>query len=211
MGVYNTIGNRYCHTDCSFSDGMVYTSNPAKCKCEITGEYHYFGDECNITKEQRLNYENRIRPINNEIYADKEKDIKAGSITVKGFDSLVNALKVLLDNHYKILIKKDGFNKYNESTLLTIEYYTEHKEPDKVVQEAYHDYLVNKALTNSQNKSNKTDSVTLNDITRIATIPHTEINNIDLSISGSVTDDAVMGSTITNSPKISDKITYTEG
>lgn len=149
--------NRLCHTDCPFSDGLVYASNPPKCKCELTGEYHFFGDECNV-KESDTN----VKPINNNIYADKEKDIKVGSITVKGFDSLVNALKVLLDNHYKILIKKDGFNKYNESTLLTIEYYTEPKESDKVAQEAYHDYLVNKALTNSQS-----NSTTINNITDI--------------------------------------------
>ena len=102
----NTVRTRHCHTDCPYSDSMVYASNPPKCKCEITGEYHYFGDICNITKEQRSNYDNKIKSINNDIYANKEDDIKVGSITVKGFDSLVNVLKILIDNHYKILIKK---------------------------------------------------------------------------------------------------------
>ena len=32
---------------CPLTDGMCYTSNPPKCKCTITGEYHYYADECN--------------------------------------------------------------------------------------------------------------------------------------------------------------------
>ena len=85
--------------------GFTYTSNPPKCKCIITGEYHFYNETCNVPDPISFSVND------NEIYANKEEDIKVGSITVKGFDSLVNTLKILLDNHYKILIKKDGFNK----------------------------------------------------------------------------------------------------
>lgn len=32
---------------CPFNDGMCYTSNPPKRKCTITGEFHFYDDECN--------------------------------------------------------------------------------------------------------------------------------------------------------------------
>ena len=31
---------------CSFTDGMCYTSNPPKVRCTLTGNYHYYEDEC---------------------------------------------------------------------------------------------------------------------------------------------------------------------
>lgn len=32
---------------CPHTDGLCYTSMPPQCRCNITGEYHYYGDECN--------------------------------------------------------------------------------------------------------------------------------------------------------------------
>ena len=32
---------------CPHTDGLCYTSLPPKVRCNITGEYHYYGDECN--------------------------------------------------------------------------------------------------------------------------------------------------------------------
>ena len=34
--------------NCSFTDGLCYTSNPPKVKCTITGEFHGYGDTCNV-------------------------------------------------------------------------------------------------------------------------------------------------------------------
>ena len=32
---------------CPYTDGCCYTSLPPKVKCNITGEFHYYNDECN--------------------------------------------------------------------------------------------------------------------------------------------------------------------
>lgn len=39
---------------CPFTDGMCYTSNPPKRKCDITGEFHYYDDECNCEYSRLL-------------------------------------------------------------------------------------------------------------------------------------------------------------
>ena len=31
---------------CEHTDGLIYTSNPPKVKCTITGEYHFTHNEC---------------------------------------------------------------------------------------------------------------------------------------------------------------------
>lgn len=33
---------------CEYRDGSIYTSNPPKYKCTITGEYHLALDDCNV-------------------------------------------------------------------------------------------------------------------------------------------------------------------
>lgn len=33
--------------NCVYTDGCVYTSLPPQVKCIITGEFHYYNDECN--------------------------------------------------------------------------------------------------------------------------------------------------------------------
>ena len=33
--------------NCPYTDGLCYTSLPPQVRCNITGEYHYYGDECN--------------------------------------------------------------------------------------------------------------------------------------------------------------------
>ena len=33
--------------NCPNTDGLCYTSLPPQVRCNITGEYHYYGDECN--------------------------------------------------------------------------------------------------------------------------------------------------------------------
>ena len=39
---------------CPFTDGVCYTSNPPKRKCIITGEFHYYDDECNCEYSRLL-------------------------------------------------------------------------------------------------------------------------------------------------------------
>lgn len=39
---------------CPFNDGMCYTSNPPKRKCTITGEFHFYDDECNCEYSRLL-------------------------------------------------------------------------------------------------------------------------------------------------------------
>ncbi len=34
--------------NCHFTDGMIYTSNPPKVKCDFTGEYHDRNDLCSV-------------------------------------------------------------------------------------------------------------------------------------------------------------------
>ena len=51
---------------CSYTDGCCYTSMPPQVKCTITGEFHYYDDECNC-EEARLqsafkNIEVRVEP-----------------------------------------------------------------------------------------------------------------------------------------------------
>lgn len=36
---------------CPHADGLCYTSMPPQCRCNITGEYHYYGDECNCNDD----------------------------------------------------------------------------------------------------------------------------------------------------------------
>lgn len=33
---------------CKYNDGAVYTSNPPKYRCSVTGEYHLALDDCNV-------------------------------------------------------------------------------------------------------------------------------------------------------------------
>lgn len=33
---------------CKYNDGVVYTSNPPKYRCSVTGEYHLALDDCNV-------------------------------------------------------------------------------------------------------------------------------------------------------------------
>lgn len=33
---------------CKYNDGSVYTSNPPKYRCSVTGEYHLALDDCNV-------------------------------------------------------------------------------------------------------------------------------------------------------------------
>ena len=33
---------------CEHTDGLIYTSNPPKVKCNFTGEYHDTRDDCNV-------------------------------------------------------------------------------------------------------------------------------------------------------------------
>lgn len=34
--------------NCDKTDGLCYTSDPPQVKCTITGEFHYYDDECNV-------------------------------------------------------------------------------------------------------------------------------------------------------------------
>ena len=34
--------------DCGKTDGMIYMSNPPKIKCEVTGQFHFLNEECNV-------------------------------------------------------------------------------------------------------------------------------------------------------------------
>ena len=36
---------------CPHTDGLCYTSLPPQCRCNITGEYHYYGDECTCRED----------------------------------------------------------------------------------------------------------------------------------------------------------------
>ena len=36
---------------CPHTDGCCYTSIPPKVKCNITGRYHYYGDECDCKED----------------------------------------------------------------------------------------------------------------------------------------------------------------
>lgn len=40
---------------CPNTDGLVYTSNPPKVRCKITGEFHYFDDECDVSSDLEKN------------------------------------------------------------------------------------------------------------------------------------------------------------
>ncbi len=37
--------------NCPHTDGLCYNSLPPMVRCTITGEYHYYGDECNCKEE----------------------------------------------------------------------------------------------------------------------------------------------------------------
>lgn len=50
---------------CKYTDGICYTSNPPKVKCTITGDFHYYDDECDC--------EDIITPIHDAINYFKEK------------------------------------------------------------------------------------------------------------------------------------------
>ena len=36
---------------CKYNDGCTYTSLPPRCKCTITGEFHFGNDDCNVDFE----------------------------------------------------------------------------------------------------------------------------------------------------------------
>ena len=36
---------------CPHTDGLCYTSMPPQCRCTITGEYHYYGNECTCRED----------------------------------------------------------------------------------------------------------------------------------------------------------------
>lgn len=50
LNVYDALKNKKRPTcgACDNIDGMIYTSNPPQVRCNITGEFHYFDDKCNI-------------------------------------------------------------------------------------------------------------------------------------------------------------------
>ena len=37
--------------NCQHTDGLCYTSSPPQCHCNITGELHYYADECNCNDD----------------------------------------------------------------------------------------------------------------------------------------------------------------
>jgi hypothetical protein len=85
---------------CPYTDGMCYTSLPPKVRCDITGEYHYYDDECNCidVKEQRIEARNRIKELLNRpgaLMAVNYDSDKAPAISITGeeaalaYDSLI--------------------------------------------------------------------------------------------------------------------------
>ena len=162
--------NRLCG-NCEFTDGMCYTSNPPKRKCTITGEYHYYDHPCDVPIDK---FPNINKPKVNYIDDPKLSNIKQGSITVKGFDSLLNLIKILVEGGYEISIKGSEPNKYNETTHLTVDFYIDNKSSNKGISDAYRDYLVKNTLTNSQAngetcltygiENNNIDKININDV-----------------------------------------------
>ena len=50
---------------CKYTDGCCYTSLPPKVRCNITGEFHYYDDECNCEdiKERKAEEFDNIREL----------------------------------------------------------------------------------------------------------------------------------------------------
>lgn len=177
----NVYSNRTCQM-CEFTDGLCYTSNPPKCKCTITGQYRFYDDPCNVPIDQLISHGNNTNKPKVNDFSSKPlstSDIIKESITVKGFNSLVNVIKLLVEGGYSFSFKATDKNKYNENTHLTIEYYKEniskltcingsnnvitpildgvantcngviHQCSDKAISDEYRNYLVNKHLSNS--------------------------------------------------------------
>lgn len=120
LNTYNTLQKIRCGM-CGYTDGMCYTSNPPMCKCTITGKYQHYDHICDVPE-----YFTNKKEDNNMERTPFINTVKPTIVTVKGFDSLVNMLSLLINNDYKVSIKKVGAkeNKYNENTHFEIEYYT---------------------------------------------------------------------------------------
>jgi hypothetical protein len=57
---------------CVHADGYCYTSLPPRVKCTITGEFHYYGDECNCKDACEIKGEQLVafyKALNNPILA----------------------------------------------------------------------------------------------------------------------------------------------
>jgi hypothetical protein len=79
--------------ECKYTDGLVYTSNPPKVKCTITGEFHHNTDECNC-EFSRLLYDKR------------------SGMVEKGFDAInsLEALQERIENDFKYVDIKRVYN-----------------------------------------------------------------------------------------------------
>lgn len=51
--------NKTCG-NCNQTDGMCYTSDPPKCRCKVTGEYHTYDHECDV-EEETMNKQDKPR------------------------------------------------------------------------------------------------------------------------------------------------------
>ena len=82
---------------CPLTDGMCYTSNPPKCKCTITGEYHYYTDECNCDVEARTQKDFERKSIIKNI-VDPKLDISYnsyGQLAINDFESSRNETSIV--------------------------------------------------------------------------------------------------------------------
>ena len=86
---------------CNMTDGCCYTSLPPKVKCNVTGEFHYYDDECNcedIKAEKAAEFKKITdllrKPgalsIATDKFASEGDIIISGATAAASFDSLVN-------------------------------------------------------------------------------------------------------------------------
>ena len=77
-----------CCGNCEHTDGICYTSNPPKVKCNITNKFHSYSDICDIWFDNQDN-----------------DNMCKGIVKVNDFDSLSEMIKILLASDHVIKIK----------------------------------------------------------------------------------------------------------
>lgn len=69
--------------NCEYTDGMCYTSNPPKRKCELTGEFHFYDHQCdcNIVKLLEEQRQKEVEELLDKPLIVKLNAVDAGSVS----------------------------------------------------------------------------------------------------------------------------------
>ena len=113
---------------CPLADGLCYTSMPPHTKCNITGEYHYYGDECNCREDivdSKIEELENLKELLNKpgalMMAVNYDSDKAPAVAITGEEAAIA---------YESLLKLPLYGECNDTTKITVDPKVTHFDED---------------------------------------------------------------------------------